>query len=297
MHDSEIRIAVIGDVHLCWDEHDVTHFNGSDYDLVLFVGDIAEYRHRSALKIARSIASLTVPTIVIPGNHDTANVAQLFAEVFQRSSISDYLGLGQVRRSHQLDRALGHVTLAGYSRHRVEIRGRELSIIAGRPHSMGGPRLTYRRYLRDAFRVASLDDSRRRLETLIDECGDEAIVFLAHNGPSGLGDRREDIWGCDFRPAQGDYGDPDLEAAIDYARAGGRRVLAVIAGHMHHALIGGGERRWSETHDGTLYLNAARVPRIESEGEWIHHHHIHVRIAGLRASFTAEKVSRKSALA
>jgi hypothetical protein len=26
------------------------------------------------------------------------------------------------------------------------------------------------------------------------------------------------IWGCDFRPTDGDFGDPDLRIAIDHAR-------------------------------------------------------------------------------
>ena len=289
-----IHIAVIGDVHLQWNADDVSYFNDSDYDLVLFVGDIAEYSHRSAIKVAREISRLTVPTLVIPGNHDTAHVGQLFAEVFQQSNLSDGLSFGQVRRNNEFDRALGRVTLAGYSRHSFCVREQKLSIIAARPHSMGGPRLTYRKFLRKTFQIHSLEESAQRVKELVDQCGDEPLVFLGHNGPSGLGEKRTDVWGCDFRPAQGDYGDPDLREAIEHARKTGKHIAAVIAGHMHHTLIGGGERRWSLVDGDLLYLNAARVPRIEEDSEGVHHHHMRVVISRGVATFTAEKVSLPS---
>lgn len=273
-----VNIAVIGDVHLDWNRFDVDYFNASNYDLLLFVGDIAGYRHRGALPIARSIAALTVPAIAMPGNHDAIHLGQLVAEALEKDSIANALSGGQPRRSRQLDRALGEVTMGGYRRHPIEVGGRRLSVISARPHSMGGPRLAFRRYLGHAFGVASIDDSVNRLNALVDECGDEPIIFLAHNGPSGFGDRRDDIWGCDFRSSEGDFGDPDLAQAIAYARASGRRVAAVTAGHMHHHLKGGGRRRWSETRDGILYLNAARVPRIFSTEGIAHHHHIEITV-------------------
>ena len=49
-----------------------------------------------------------------------------------------------------------------------------------------------------------------------------------------------------------------------------KRVLAVVAGHMHHRLKGGGERKWLVESDGVLYVNAARVPRIEKSGQRYH---------------------------
>ena len=60
---------------------------------------------------------------------------------------------------------------------------------------------------------------------------------------------------------EGDHGDLDLRAAIDHARERGKRVRAVIAGHMHHALKGGGRRTWQVDRDDTLFINAAEVPR------------------------------------
>ncbi len=279
-----LRIAVIGDLHLLWSAFDVEYFNRSDYDLILFVGDIASYRHRGALPIARSIAALDTPAIVIPGNHDSVHLGQLVAEVLDRPGIADSIGGGQVRRARQLDMALGSVTLAGYSRHPIELGDLRVSIIAARPHSMGGPRIAFRKYLTETYGVDAIEMSCRVLKSLVDECGDESIIFLAHNGPTGLGDRQEDIWGCDFRREEGDQGDPDLESAIAYARAGGRKVLAVVAGHMHHELKDGGRRRWVDARDDTLYLNAARVPRIFRRDEQLLHHHVELTVTATEAT-------------
>ena len=106
------------------------------------------------------------------------------------------------------------------------------------------------------------------------------MIFLAHNGPTGLGTSRSDLWGCDFRREEGDFGDEDLALAITYARELGKRVLAVVAGHMHHRLRGGGKRRWYERKDGILYVNAARVPRIFEELGHAYHHHVDLTIDG-----------------
>ena len=106
------------------------------------------------------------------------------------------------------------------------------------------------------------------------------MLLLAHNGPTGLGARKDDLWGCDFRESEGDFGDPDLEHAIGHARTAGKPVRAVIAGHMHHAVRGGSTRRWRARRDGVLYVNAARVPRIfEANGRTLRHH-VELTIAG-----------------
>jgi uncharacterized protein (TIGR04168 family) len=145
---------------------------------------------------------------------------------------------------------------------------------------MGGSRVAYRRYLRSRFDVGSVDESARRLKGMIDRCEADTLLFFSHNGPTGLGNRRSDIWGCDFRAQGGDFGDQDLRDAIDYAKASGKHVLAVVGGHMHHAVKGGGRRPWLVERDGTVYLNAARVPRIfQKEGQTFHHH-ICLEVAG-----------------
>ncbi len=123
----------------------------------------------------------------------------------------------------------------------------------------------------------------RRLKRCVDESEARRVIFLAHHGPTGLGERRADLWGCDFRKEEGDFGDADLRVAIDYARVRGKRVLAVVAGHMHHRLRGGGMRKWCETREEVLYVNAARVPRIFEDRDGLIHHHVDLVIEEDRA--------------
>jgi len=289
----DVSIAVIGDVHLHWNQFDVDYFNASGYDLVLFVGDIASYMHSSALPIERAMSNLRVPALMIPGNHDAIHVGQLIAEALERPNVSARISRGQARRRRQIDRALGQVELAGYSRHTLQIGALRFSIVAARPHSMGGNRVAFRRHLREQFDVDSIADSTRRLVELVEQCDAEPIIFLAHNGPTGLGDRPEAPWGCDFRADVGDFGDPDLEAAIAHARSSGRRVLAVVAGHMHHDLKGGGQRTWQARDDhGTLYLNAAKVPRIYQDADSTWHHHVELRVSRQSAECFERRVAR-----
>ncbi len=270
----------MGDVHLAFGPADVAHLDAQDYDAVLFVGDLSGYAQRGALRVARYVRTLETPAFVIPGNHDTIGAPQLLAEMMQNETAIQVLASGQRERIEALRREIRPAELVGYSIHRIA----GLTMIAARPHSFGGPRLAFRPYLTEAFRVATLEASAARLRWLIDDVRDERIVFLAHNGPSGLGDRRDAIWGCDFRRSEGDFGDPDLEAAVQHARVKGKRVLAVIAGHMHHALRGRGTRRWREEKDGTLYVNAARVPRVFKEHGREKRHYVEVVVEADRAS-------------
>ena len=154
-------------------------------------------------------------------------------------------------------------------------------MLAGRPHSCGGPRLAFARYLRDAFGVASMEQSAARLCALVDQAPrDRPLLILSHNGPAGLGDRRSDPCGRDFHPDEGDWGDPDLAIAIAHAKAQGHRLLAVVSGHMHHALRGGGTRTWHVERGSVLYVNAARVPRIFEDSGRHRRHHVALTVEG-----------------
>jgi len=274
----KIKIAAVGDIHGAWSEADNAFFNASDYDLVLLAGDLSDFVHRLGLRVARRLAGLTKPALLIPGNHDATGILPFAAEFTGRGRLIRALNRSKEQRVGELDRALGPVQLAGYSRHALGREGVELDVIAGRPHSMGGGALSFAPYLERRFGVDSHAASVRRLHALVDESSAEVLVFFAHNGPAQLGAARDDIWGRDFKPEAGDFGDPDLTEAIDYARAQGKRVLAVVAGHMHHALQGGGTRRWLVQRDGTAYVNAARVPRIFRGEEGRAHHHVEIVI-------------------
>ena len=278
-------IGVIGDVHLFWDETDIAFFNRGGYDLLLFVGDLAGYTQVRGLRLARSLRKLDVPAMCIPGNHDGLHAFQLGAEIAPRAHrFRDAFCRGQARRCHSLDRALGHVDMVAYSRRRVVPGGVPLNIVVGRPHSIGGRRLACIRYLRGAFGVRSMEDSAVLLKSLVDQCDDAPILFLAHNGPSGLGDRASSIWGCDFRRKEEDWGDRDLEEAIRYAQDSGRRVLATVAGHMHRRTKSGKLRPGQVQKDGTLYVNAAEVPRHRKVNGTKRRHHVRLTVTNDGAS-------------
>jgi uncharacterized protein (TIGR04168 family) len=282
-------IAVIGDVHLFWDEEDVAFFNGSGYDLLLFVGDLGGYTQVRGLRVARSLRKLRVPAMCIPGNHDGLHALQLGAEITPRAhGLRDAFCLGQERRCRRLERALGSVELVGYTRRRVAPGGMALNVVVGRPHSIGGRRLACIRYLAREYGIDSMGASIARLKSLIDDCDDAPILFLAHNGPSGLGDRADSIWGCDFRRQEEDWGDEDLEEAVSYARRSGRTVLAAVAGHMHRRTKSGKHRPGQVQKDDVLYVNAAEVPRHRETNGRMKRHHVKVTVTPRGA--TAEEL-------
>lgn len=281
-----LRLALVGDVHGAFGPEDVAALDrgrgGQPYDRVLFVGDLAGYTLRGTLAVARRIAALRTPTLVVPGNHDAMSAPQMLAELTHHDAGAAMLSGGEERRVRALAEALGGAELTGY---RVHELAPGLSLVAARPHSFGGPRLAFRPYLCRAFDVASMEASAARLRALVDAAAGPSLVFLAHNGPSGLGAARSALWGADFRREGGDFGDPDLRAAVEHARASGKRVLAVLAGHMHRQLRGGGPPRVAFARDeqGTLFVNAARVPRVFREGARTLRHHVAVTLDPERA--------------
>jgi uncharacterized protein (TIGR04168 family) len=280
-------IGVIGDVHLHWDDKDVGFFNSAGYDLLLFVGDLAGYTQVRGLRVARSLRKLRVPAMCIPGNHDGLHAFQLGSEIAPRAHrFRNAFTRGQARRCRNLDRALGDVELVAYSRHRLAPGGVPLNIVVGRPHSIGGRRLACIRHLAAAYGIDSMKASSARLKSLVDACDDAPILFLAHNGPSGLGKRANSIWGCDFRRKEEDWGDRDLEEAVGYANGNGRKVLATVAGHMHRKTKSGKQRPAQMEKDGVLYVNAAEVPRHRKINGARKRHHVKLTVT--EGSATAE---------
>ena len=85
-----------------------------------------------------------------------------------------------------------------------------------------------------------------------------------------MGEKPEDTCGRDWKPLGGDHGDPDLAEAIAQVRALGKQVPLVTFGHMHHRLRHTQSRLRTQVKNnpqGTIYLNAASVPRIvEKDG-------------------------------
>lgn len=277
------RIALVGDMHSAWDARDVDYFNASQYELLLAVGDLGGSRARDGLRIARSLARLTRRALIMLGNNDVDEYAQIAAELTYRQGRADLLE----DIEEPAPAAAEHDQRArtcGYSLHPIKISGLHMTVIACRPFSMGGAELSFPEALESSFGVRSMADSTERLRALVERAPTEHLLFLAHNGPTGLGDERHAIWGRDFDPAAGDWGDPDLREAISHARTLKRKPLAVIAGHMHSPLRGGGDRQWQQHHDGILYVNTARVPRAFDSPHGPVRHHIALELSQTSAN-------------
>lgn len=279
------EVAIIGDVHGAFDERDVDAFNNSDYDLLLFVGDLPPYPwSRSIRPLARRLSQLQKPVLFIPGNHDVHNPLQFLAAIFRWGWLARPAGWRMSAHQQSLTEWVEPATFAAYSSHPFTIDEIPFAVVAGRPYSMGGPALSCAPFLRKQYRVETMADSGALLKEQVDAAGPRRLIFLAHNGPAGLSGAPDSIWGRDFGRGEGDWGDPDLEEAIAYARTQGKEVLAVVAGHMHRLTGQGQWRRWHVQRQGTHYINAAQVPRIfEQDGE-VKHHHVRLSISAAGAT-------------
>jgi uncharacterized protein (TIGR04168 family) len=251
LHET-IRIAVVGDIHNQWDHEDEAALLSLKVDLALFVGDFGN----EAVDIVEQVAQLPIPIAIALGNHDAWHSATPWGRQkcpYDRSR--------EDRVQQQLD-ALGanHV---GYGKR--EVPEQQLSIVGGRPFSWGGPDWKYADFYSERFGICSMQDSSNRIIEAVQQTQHETLVFLSHNGPAGLGDQPESPCGRDWRPIGGDYGDPDLQSAIQTAKTLGKQVPLVAFGHMHHNLRHRKDclrNRVLLDSDGTLYLNAACVPRV-----------------------------------
>lgn len=290
---SRIGIGVIGDLHTHWDHVDVAQFDRTEYDLLFFTGDLGGGTSDSSLRIAKVMSRLRKQTLVMPGNNDTGDIATLAAELAHQSGIKSLL---EVRRGSDAtaDTQSAPVRLCGYSLHRLTRGSVDVTLIAGRPHSLGGSELSFPEHMAATYGIDSMQASQDRLLRLVDDARTADVVFLSHNGPTGLGEESHAMWGCDFRPGGGDWGDPDLAAAIEYAHQRGKRVLAVIAGHMHHRTKCGNERPWRVERNGTIFVNAAKVPRIFSAESNVHRHHVALEISASGAAVSEVIVPERS---
>jgi uncharacterized protein (TIGR04168 family) len=265
----DFRLAIIGDLHTHWDHVDLIQFARSNYDLLYFTGDLGGGTPDSTLRVARSIAQLKQPALVMPGNNDTWDINELAAELAHQNGLNQLLSITNASEASN-----NPIELCGYSHHHINTPDMDVSLIAARPHSMGGDLLSFPEYMSATYGIDSLEQSTERMIELVDATDTENLIFLAHNGPVGLGEDAHDMWGCDFKEDGGDWGDPDLSEAIDHARNTGKKILAVIGGHMHLRTKQGNERPWKTTVEDTLYVNAAKVPRIFANESDIHRHHI-----------------------
>lgn len=247
-----LTIAVVGDVHDQWEERDNLALQALAVDLVLFVGDFGN----ESLPVVRCIADLPIPKAVILGNHD----AWYTASDWGRKQ-SPYNHAGEDRVQTQLD-WLGE-TQVGYGK--LDLPQFQLSVVGSRPFSWGGPEWKSKRFLRDRYGVRNFQESAAKILSHVQITAYKNLIFLGHNGPYGLGSQAEDICGRDWQPLGSDHGDPDFATAIAASRNLGKTISLVTFGHMHHRLRHTQQRlrtRVVQDNHGTVYLNAACVPRI-----------------------------------
>uniref|UniRef100_UPI00286AC45D TIGR04168 family protein n=1 Tax=Chamaesiphon sp. VAR_48_metabat_135_sub TaxID=2964699 RepID=UPI00286AC45D len=246
--------AIVGDVHDQWDKDDAIALEHLGVDLVLFVGDFGN----ESVEVVARIASLDIPKAAIFGNHD----AWYTASDWGRSKRT-YDPLVEDRVQQQID-LLG-ASHVGYGK--LDLPQFNLSIIGSRPFSWGGPSWKYSDFYEERYGVDSFAASTGRIVEMGNNSTCDHLIIIGHNGPTGLGEEPESICGKDWGEPMigGDYGDPDLEEAISILQAQGKSIPLVTFGHMHHKLRHTKERLRQPiivAPDGTVYLNAARCPRI-----------------------------------
>lgn len=246
---SSCRIAVVGDVHDLWDEADEQALKHLGVDLVLLVGDFGN----EAVEVVQSVAQLSLPKAVILGNHDAWFTATAWGRGLR--------GLDQQDRVQQQLDLLGE-THVGYGK--LDFPQFGLSVVGSRPFSWGGSNWKNSTFYRQRFGIDGFEASTTRIVTAAKAAAHETVIFIGHCGPKGLGEQAEDPCGKDWNPLGGDYGDPDFTAAIEQTRSLGKQIPLVAFGHMHHSLRHTKTRlrKMLDLDNGTVYLNAASVPRI-----------------------------------
>lgn len=247
-----LKIAVVGDVHDQWEEADGLALKHLGVDLVLFVGDFGN----ESVSVVRAIAALDIPKAAVMGNHD----AWYTATEWGRKK-APYDKTKEDRVQQQLD-LLG-TSHVGYGK--LDFPEWNLTVVGGRPFTWGGHEWRFADICQERFAVGSLEESAMRIFENVKNAQGDYIIFLGHNGPSGLGERPEDPCGKDWPPVGGDYGDPDLAEAISLSINACRRISLVTFGHMHRHLRNTKSiqrRAVFRSPEGIIYLNAANVPRI-----------------------------------
>jgi uncharacterized protein (TIGR04168 family) len=270
-----MNVAIIGDVHGFWTQEDTSYFNSSDYDCILFVGDLKGRTSSSLKNIFPFLQKIKKEVFFSYGNWDTSNIVQVLGEVLQSSLL---IQLGSYRHKNRIDnfnKNLENFHLGMYQLQSFN----DLDLIIGRPFSFGN-QIAFVPTLKKIFQISNLEDSFLLYKKLIDQTSKQKLGFLTHNGPTGLGSNRDDIYGCDFKKEGGDWGDSDLEKAIEYAKSIGKKVIFAVSGHMHHTNNKSAfKRKWNTTKDGTLYINSAYVPRIKKTKTHNLHHHIRMELS------------------
>mmetsp|Transcript_11420 Transcript_11420/g.24420 ORF Transcript_11420/g.24420 Transcript_11420/m.24420 type:complete len:379 (-) Transcript_11420:140-1276(-) len=268
-----VRIALIGDCHGQWNQHDNDALVALDADLSLFVGDFGNedvnvVQHISCLKGRIRHASIF-------GNHDAffslrSKKHRGRHKLPELPSAEIEFCLPTFDRFPEMVKAQYELLKdcdVGWGRRHFQELG--LHVVGGRPFSAGGPSMSkFRSFYRRHWGITRSNQSCAQISRCLEQvpAGDDMIV-IAHNGPAGLGSDAHSICGKDWgTPPGGDWGDDDLRAALDQSLSLGARVPLVVFGHMHESLSLGGNRRMVHVEQGTVYVNCAVVPRWRGTG-------------------------------
>ncbi len=301
-----MKIALIGDVHGYFDEFDVEYFNQSEYDCILFTGDLADFFHikKGFYKI---LNKLNKHCYLIWGNHDGFNFKEVVSELFQFSIYrvnKKKIPIVQKRLDFLRYQLGSHFICGGY---KLSLLSDTMALFMVRPHSIGGNRIGYLPFLEEVYNINNFDDTFLKMKNLLDTFLNKfpkvkSLIFLGHNGPYGINRNPNDLWGCDFNPKLGDFGDLDFYKIIDYAKKK-VNVLLVVAGHMHHKISKKGleylknqesfynqKERLSITKiDDIYYINPAKVPRIFKQNHQKVHYHVYVEFIDNKIKKVEEK--------
>ncbi|MEQ1632019.1 MAG: TIGR04168 family protein [Planctomycetota bacterium] len=235
-------LMVVGDVHRFWRAFDADFLARENPALTMFVGDLGD----EDVEITKTLAALTLPKVVMLGNHDAW-------QSFQKRKATPKL--------REILAVLGTDHLAYEVR---EVPEAGISVIGARPFSWGGPSLRSPELYEELYGVHTHRSSAAKIVEAARRAEHRDLIILAHNGPLGLSQDAHDIYGKDFGKPGGDWGDRDLALALQRIEDLGMRVQMVIAGHMHNSLVhprGEQRVRFCRLHD-TMYLNPAVVPRV-----------------------------------
>jgi uncharacterized protein (TIGR04168 family) len=237
----DLQLAIAGDLHNQWDRSDEDLLLALAPDCLLVVGDLSNGHTR----IPRALARLPLPLACVLGNHDAGRDPS--GESLRRQ-------LALLGERH-----------CGWGLRQLKPPG--LAVVGGRPATAGGG-YHLSKAMRAVFGPVDLEESVHRISAAALAADPSLpLVVLAHCGPEGLGSGPADPCGRDWKAPACDWGDRDLALAIQRIRRD-RPVPLVVFGHMHHQLRrGGGERiTFSRDRQGTIYLNAASVPRHGVDG-------------------------------
>ncbi|MAD34371.1 MAG: TIGR04168 family protein [Planctomycetes bacterium] len=237
-------MVVIGDLHGQWRPADRAYLEDLGPDLALFVGDLSDTEEVSA---AEAVAAIQVPKVALLGNHDA------------------WRSIKEKRVTDTLIRSIDALGSSHLAYEVYDVPSAQVSVVGARPFSYGGPQLRGAEVYDELYGVRDFESSAQRIVKAAQGAQHADLIILAHNGPTGLGSEPADICGKDFGQPGGDWGDRDLELAIELLEGWGFRIRAVISGHMHHLLLHPRKhpRRRFVRRDGTLFINCAVVPRIE----------------------------------